>query len=116
MLTARVIKSILATLPAPMLERLRFVTIEHRSQPGPEDVARGAGPDHRGYFYGHCVERSDAPEAELPDEDPPQGTIVLFTARIRPLSVKGIAVVLLHEIAHALGYDHDVIVDELGLA
>lgn len=116
MLTTRVIRAILATLPTAMVERLRFVTIEHRPEPWPEDVKRGASPDHRGYFFGHMIERSDDAETELPDDEPPQGTIVLFTSRIKPLTVKGIAVVLLHEIGHALGYDHDVLVDELELA
>lgn len=115
MLVDRLLKGVLAQIPEAVLERLAFVDIQHRPEPTAADVERGAGPKHRGYFFGHCVERSDDREVELPDEEPPRGTIVIFTKRIQPFTVHGLAVVVLHEIGHALGYDHDVIVDELGL-
>lgn len=110
------LKAVLAQLPLAIHERLAFVDIQHRPEPTAEDVQRGAGPTHRGYFYGHCIDRSDEREVELPDEAPPTGTIVIFTKRIQPFTVHGLAVVVLHEVGHVLGYDHDVLVDELGLA
>lgn len=112
----RAIRTTLGALPTAVVERLRFVSIEHREWPSPVDLKRGVEPDHRGYFFGHMIERSDDAETELPDEDPPRGTIVIFTGRIEPLTVTAIAKILLHEIGHALGYDHDVLIDELRLA
>lgn len=112
---ARELRAIRGLLPESILGQLKFVTIAHRPLPTPVDVARGAGPNHRGYFFGHGIDRPDGETTELPDEEPPRGEIVLFTERIEPLDMHGLAVVLLHEIGHALGYDHDVLVDELGL-
>lgn len=115
MLVGRLIRQILAQLPAELVERLAFVKIEHRDQPNALDLSRGVGPDHRGYFYGHEVEL-DPGSSAIPDERPPTGEIVIFTGRIKPLTLGELARVLLHEIGHALGHDHDVLVDELGLA
>lgn len=116
MLIDRTIRGILAELPPAVARKLALVSIEHRPRPSSADLARGADDSHRAYFFGHQVDRTDEAVTELPDEEPPRGVIVLFTDRLRPLTVKGLAVVLMHEIAHVLGYDHDVIVDELGLA
>jgi Zn-dependent protease with chaperone function len=114
MLVGRMIRRIVAELPDDVRARLSFVSIEHRTRPTAQDLERGAGVDHRGYFFGHEVDRSDEPETILPDEEPPTGTIVIFTGAIKPLTVKSLAIVVLHEIGHALGYDHDVL-EELGL-
>lgn len=108
------IRTVRGQLSDHVLQLLRYVTIEHRPAPTAEDIARGAGPTHRGYFFGHAIDRPEGESTELPDEAPPVGAIVLFTDRIVPLTLEGVAVVLLHEIGHALGYDHDVL-EELGL-
>lgn len=117
LLIARTIRSILATLPAPALERLRFVTFTHREQPTADDVKRGVTPTTCAYFFGHVgeLEQDDEPSSALPDDEPPVGEIVIFTGRLRPCTVEQLARVLLHEVGHALGYDHDVLEEELGL-
>lgn len=105
----RMIRAILGQLPAPVTERLAFVSIEHRTAPTDEDRARGAGDTHRGYFYGHPIERPGKYEqtTALPDEEPPRGVIVIFTGKIQPMTLEALARVLLHEIAHVLGFEHD---------
>lgn len=113
MTIGRMIRALLAELPDALRARLAFVSIEHRPAPTAEDLARGATAQNRGYFYGHQVDVPEGESTELPDEAPPTGTIVLFTAP--PLELDELAKVLLHEIGHALGYDHDVL-EEAGVA
>jgi hypothetical protein len=107
------IRAVLAELPDELRRRLAFVNIEHRPHLTPDDVARGATPEHRGYFYGDHADAHDPDSSALPDEQPPRGTIVLFTSP--PFELEELARVLLHEIGHALGYDHDVL-EEMGVA
>lgn len=113
MKTGRAIRLVVAELPDELRRRLAFVNIEHRPAPTALDLERGATADHRGYFFGDQVDIPDGESSVLPDEAPPRGTIVLFTSP--PFELEELARVLLHEIGHALGYDHDVL-EEMGVA
>lgn len=114
MRVTRAVRQILAELPPAMLVQLADVAVEHRPHPNAVDVARGATPEHRAYFFGHDVDR-DPTSTALPDEARPRGVVVLFTALLQPLTPELLAKILLHELGHALGYDHDVLEDELCL-
>jgi hypothetical protein len=105
----------LAELPEETRAALRFVSFETRERPTAEDLGRGAKPDSRGYFYGWPALLPEEDSAALPDDEPPRGVIVLFTANISPLDELAVARLTLHELGHALGYDHDVLEEELGL-
>lgn len=107
------INHVLGQLPDEIYDRLNRIRFEHRPAPTAEDRERGATDEHRGYFYGLPVELVES--TELPDEEPPRGVVVIFTSKITPLTVAGVARVLLHEIAHVLGHDEDTIVNEMGL-
>jgi len=107
------LENILAELPRSVRERLRHVTIHYRRQPNALDIERGALPTTRGYFYGLAPEQLEGETTALPETAPPRGEIVLFSGRISDRLE--LARVLLHEIAHALGFDHDVIEGELCL-
>lgn len=111
--TDAAVRAILSQLPKSLRRKLDLVRVEHRPAPTLEDLERGATKEHKGYFFG--VELEHVKTTELPDEEPPRGVVVLFTGKIWPLDVEQIAKVLLHELAHALGYDHDVIEEEMGL-
>jgi Zn-dependent protease with chaperone function len=107
------IATLLAQLPDDVAMRLDQVAIQHRPAPTAEDFARGATADHHGYYYGTAIEPVTG--TELPDERPPEGVIVIFTGKLRPPTVETLARVLMHEIAHVLGYDETTIVEEMGL-
>ena len=112
-LTGFRIRRILGLLPARLRAELRRVRIEHRPHPNEIDRARGAGAETRGYFFGHAAEQLEGETTALPETAPPEGTIVIFSARVD--STDELARVLLHELGHALGFDHDVIEGELCL-
>jgi predicted Zn-dependent protease with MMP-like domain len=120
---ADVVREVLAEMPP---EAKRFVAdhvhIEVRDVPTDEDIARGADPDDRGYFYGRRLrgdgELEDVEEwyadedddvAEVPEAQP-GGVVVLFLGNIRPLTRAAVTDVLLHELAHAFGEDEDDVV------
>ena len=113
MTTDQAIARILSSLPDDVTDRLDGIQFEHRPFPTAEDIDRGATPDHHGYFYGTAIERVQT--TELPDERQPEGVIVIFTGKLRPFTFGGLARVLLHEVAHVLGYDEDTIVNDMGL-
>ena len=104
---------ILSSLPQEVAAKLARIEIQHRAFPTAEDIARGATPDHYGYFYGCPIEPVET--TELPDEATPEGVIVIFTGKLRPLTPANLARVLLHEIAHVIGFDEQTITDEMGL-
>jgi Zn-dependent protease with chaperone function len=106
------IRSILSHLPPDVSEALEHVDIDHRPYPTPADKALGVTDGHYGYYRGSSRERVHT--TELP-ADLPQGQIVIFTGNIKPLTQAGIARVLLHEIAHVIGYDEQQITSEMGL-
>lgn len=107
------IARILVSLPDEVTSRLGKIDFEHRPFPTAVDLERGATPDHHGYFWGKPHERVET--TELPDEAEPEGVIVVFTGKLRPLTMSSLARVLLHEIAHVIGFDEDTIVEEMGL-
>ena len=107
------IARILASLPDDVTSRLGKINFEHRPFPTAVDVERGATPDHHGYFWGQPIEHVST--TELPDEADPEGVIVVFTGKLKPLTPGALARVLLHEIAHVIGYDEQTIVEEMGL-
>lgn len=108
-----VVPRVLELLPAAVLAQLAQVKITVRPRPLPEDLERGATPDHRGYFFGEQHEPTQT--TELPDEQLPVGEIVIFTERIRPFTTKEIVRTVLHEIAHVVGFEEHEIVNDLEL-
>jgi hypothetical protein len=118
---------------------VRFVV---RRVPNEIDLGHGAKPEDRGLFIGFPVRSEEdeeggelyaeegadvasaqgAPELYAEDgvdvaevaQGPPGGTIVLFSANIRPLNQEQVTAVLLHEIAHFLGETEES-AEELGL-
>lgn len=107
------IPAVLERLPAHIRAQLEEITIEHRPAPTSEDYARGATDGHQGYFFG--AQHEPVQTTELPDEESPRGVIVIFTGRIRPFTLFGLTRVLLHEVAHVLGFEEETIVHEMGL-
>jgi predicted Zn-dependent protease with MMP-like domain len=107
------VRQIVQGLPAGVQARLARVSVQLKPEPDAEDLARGATVDHRGYFYGKPHEFVET--TELPDEEPPEGFIVLFTAKIKPYTLAELARTLLHEIGHVLGYSEEQLVNEMGL-
>lgn len=118
MTVGEIIARELDALPAGLRALLAKVSIDVRERPNAVDLARGARPDQRGYFWGSAPDRLEpgiAVSSELPDLVPPEGEIVLFTANIVPLTEEHLRRVLLHEVGHAFGYSEEDLVQELGL-
>lgn len=112
---AREVRRVLAGLEPVERARVRGVRICVRRRPHRIDRQRGAGK-LVAYFWGVGAERLELRTTALPDERPAVGEIVIFKGRIRPLTRDRLRVVLLHELAHALGYEEEEIVHGLGYA
>jgi len=90
-----------------------------KDKPDAADLARGASPDLAGYFYGRA-----RPDPELEDDEGPRwdlepvagGVVALFAGNIRPQTADRVAIVLLHEIGHYLGFDETELVEGMGLS
>ena len=111
------ISAICAKLPAAVRDELSTVTVQIKAVPDSVDIARGCDPRQVAYFYG--TRPGDDPRASgtmLPDPEGPAGEIVVFRGNLQPFTMARLEAALMHEIAHALGYDEEEIVSIMGYA
>jgi hypothetical protein len=105
---------IAAKLPESVRQELARVSIDVRKVPGPLDISRGCDPMQVAYFFG--TRRADDYEEgnTLPDPAGPEGELVIFLKNAGELTFGKLEGIVLHELAHALGYDEEEIVTVMG--
>lgn len=114
---AELVRSAIEACPAPVRAALADVAIIVKEGIDDEDLARGASPDLRGYYYAAQDESEDGGcEDRLPAvpglEVTPQ--IVLIAANLEPTPA-AVGRVLLHELGHHIGFSEWELVEGLGL-
>lgn len=111
---ARLALDVIATWAPPLRAELSACALRVKERVDAEDLARGATPDMRGYYWGEQDE-SQCPDRLEQDPGlsaPPQ--IVLFASNIEP-SAEAVETVLMHELGHHVGFDELELVEGLGL-
>ena len=109
-MTARqVVAAVLAELPDEERETIKNVNLRLAGRPEAVDFRRGCLAAQKGYYWGTRRELGRQGEAAIPDGDPPSGEIVIFLENLNPMMAARLRIVLLHEIAHALGWDEEEI-------
>lgn len=96
---------IAARLRRRELAELAGVSIRIAWLPDAGDVARGATPAHRGYFWGIAPE--PARDVELPDPTSARGELVIFVGHPTHASELELARTFEHELGHILGRSED---------
>ncbi len=108
-LAGQVLEAVRASMTAEDLEAVRAVRVVCKPVPDGQDLQRGCGPQHKAAFWGIGRELGVQGLAELPDPRPAEGEIVLFLDNLVPVTEGRLRVALLHEYAHALGWEEDEI-------
>jgi hypothetical protein len=106
-------------LPDPLRPVLEAVDLRVKPAVDAEDLARGARPDLRGYYYAEQDESAEGTCEDLLrcDRDTwgaRRPEIVLIAGNIAP-TLEAVAEVLMHELGHHLGFSECELVDGLGL-
>lgn len=111
MTVGEVVHACLEELPAHERAALAEVRVIVAPQPRDVDLERGCKPDQRACFWG--VPRSLEPGpggGPLPDaHERATGEVVLFLRNLAPLTRSRVRIAVLHEFAHALGFDEDAV-------
>jgi predicted Zn-dependent protease with MMP-like domain len=106
-----VVRAALRALPDETRAKLVNVKIMVSELPDAKDIARGAQPGQRGYFWGTCPEPITT--TEIPDDTLPDGELVIFAGV--HTSIEEIERTLAHELAHAIGHSEEEICEVMGL-
>lgn len=103
-----VVREVVAGLEPADRWAVRGLWLVVKPRPDREDLARGCLPDQRAAYFGRAVDPRLAPL------EPADGEVTLFLENLAPLTEARIRVALLHELAHALGWD-EATVEAMGL-
>lgn len=103
-----VVRAVLAELGPIDRAAVRGIRLRCKLRPDTGDLARGCLPDQRAAYYG-CARELGDDLGEVAD-----GEITLFLGNLAPLTEARVRVALLHELAHAVGWD-EATVQAMGL-